>query len=387
MGRPLKVLQFIDSLDPGGAETMLVDLSLGLRELGLEITIGHFGNPWLAERCHDEGIAQSTIDAHRWYKSTWTLPAFVGSFAKYIKENNYDAVHAHLYGATVAAAIAGRLIHTPIIGTLHDSYTLTERPARIRLLQLAAMAGAKLVSVAHQMEDQFCSMGRFNATAWRTIHNGIDTQRFQPCADGTEHASERASLDLPVNGLLIGSVGRLVPLKRFAELIRICCQSDVDAHLVIIGDGPERPHLQALIDQLAASDRVHLLGQRNDIAKLLPLFDLFTLWSETEGLSCSIAEAMSCGLPALVSDVGGNHELITHDQSGYLIPAEHQSELAAHLQKLCIDNQLRRQIGAAARLRIENEFSLTTMINAYAALLDPQRVEAEKSPAIARKLQ
>ena len=369
MDQSKKVLQFIDSLDPGGAESLVIDLSLGLQDLGMDVTVGHFGNPWLAERCQNEGIPQAIIRGHRWYKSSVTLPWFIFSFSKYLRSNQFSAVHAHLYGATVAAAIAGRLSGIPVVGTLHDAYTLTERPSRIHLLQLAAFSGAQLVSVAQYMERLFRTMGRFNSAAWQTIPNGIDTERFYPRQTGNDLAAARTNAGLPTGGPLIGSVGRLVPLKRFNELIEAFSRSEISAHLVIIGDGPERPELERLIQQRGVTEKVHLLGQRSDISSLLPLLDLFALWSETEGLSCSIAEAMSCGLPSLVSDVGGNRELIEQDSSGILVPADATDQLVAYLQTLCSDEQQRNRLGNAARLRIEHHYSHTEMINNYAGLL------------------
>jgi len=369
MDHSKKILQFIDSLDPGGAESLVIDLSLGLQDMGMEVTVGHFGNPWLAERCQSEGIPQAIILGHRWYKSSVTLPWFIYTFSKYLRSNQFSAVHAHLYGATVAAAIAGRFSGIPVVGTLHDAYTLTERPSRIRLLQLAAFCGARLVSVAQYMEELFTTMARFNSAAWQTIPNGVDTERYYPRPRGNDLAADRTTAGLPTDGPLIGSVGRLVPLKRFNELIEAFSRSEVSAHLIIIGDGPERPALERLIQQREITEKVHLLGQRSDISSLLPLLDLFVLWSETEGLSCSIAEAMSCGMPSLVSDVGGNRELIEQGTSGILVPADATDQLVAYLQTLCNDEDLRNQLGNAARRRIEHNYSHTAMINNYAGLL------------------
>lgn len=363
---------------------MVIDLSTGLQELGMAVTVGHFGNPWLAERCGQRGLPQLVVGNHAAFKSTASLPRFAWSFAAQIKREGFHAVHAHLYGATVAAAMAGPLAHLPVVGTLHDAYTLTERPARIRLLQLAAFAGAPLVSVAHYMQALFCGMAWFPSGAWRTIHNGIDTDRFAPlptAAPDTAHrAGQRRALGLPAQGVLIGSVGRLVPLKRFDALIRAFVVANVPARLVIIGDGPERDTLQSLVAQLGAGEQVKLLGQRGDVADLLPLFDIFTLWSETEGLSCSIAEAMACGLPCVVSDVGGNSELVTQGETGYLVPPQDTAELASRLTALCQDVAQRWRLAKAARSTIEHQFSLAAMTKAYARMLDPANTHGQNVP-------
>jgi glycosyltransferase involved in cell wall biosynthesis len=376
--RPRRVLQFIDTLGFGGAESVLINLSIGLRDQGFEITVGHFGNPWLSRRCDDEQLPQIIISGYRWYKSSLSLPAFVVSFAKFLRTNQFDIVHAHLYGPTVAASAAGWLVSTPVVGTLHDSYTLTERPRRIRLLQLAAVFGTQLVSVAGYMERSFKKIGYFKPGVWSTIHNGIDSQRFRPGVNNDDLGAAREASGLPARGVLVGSVGRLVSLKRFEQLIKAFNKSGIEGHLIIIGDGPEKEFLLDLINQLGASAKVHLLGQRDDIEKLLPLIDLFALWSETEGLSCSVAEAMSCGLPSVVSDVGGNHELISDGQTGYLVDATDLDALTKRLVLLASNVNLRKQLGSAAHQQIVRKFSIDTMTDAYSVLLDPGRIAQRK---------
>ena len=347
-----------------------------LRELGIEITVGHFGNPWLARRCEEEQIPQLLIGAHQHFKSTLTLPLFAQSFAKEIKRHQFDAVHAHLFGATVAAALAGRLAGTRVVGTLHDSYTITERRARIYLLRIAALTGTKLVSVAEYMQTLFCSMAKFPPNSWQTIHNGVDTAHYKPLTDKIDREACRAQLGLPTSGVLIGSVGRLVALKRFAELIQAFCRSPSEAKLIIIGEGPERAVLEKLVLDLDAGNRVYLLGQRDDISTLLPLLDIFTLWSETEGLSCSITEAMACGLPCVVSDVGGNHELITSGQNGYLLPAEGQEILNKTLTELTASHSMRKLMGEAALQQTITHFSIDTMAHKYETLLRTGHTDA-----------
>ena len=291
------------------------------------------------------------------------------SFAGQLRADGFEGLHAHLFGAVIAGTFAARLAGVRSVGTLHDSYSVTERPARIRLLQLAAKSGVQLVTVASQMEALFRNMGRFPADRLQTIANGIDIDRYRPISSQAQQRQEREKLGLPDELPVIGSVGRLVPLKRYDELIRAFMSANTDAHLVIIGDGPESAALNALVSNLGGQQRIHLMGQREDVSQLLPLFDIFTLWSETEGLSCAVAEAMACGLPVVLSDVGGNHELAA-PTCGVCIPPDQPAVLSGELSRLCENLSLRTAMGSAARQRIEAKFSLASMTKAYARLLD-----------------
>jgi sugar transferase (PEP-CTERM/EpsH1 system associated) len=198
----------------------------------------------------------------------------------------------------------------------------------------------------------------------RQIYNGVDTQRFRPAAAGPLPASQAP--------LIIGSVGRLQAVKNHQLLVASVAlllqnQPHLRARLRlrIVGDGPLRDDLEAQIQQLALQDIVTITGFSDDVAAQLREMQLFVLPSRNEGISNTLLEAMAAGLPVVATAVGGNIELVAHEETGLLVAADSSADLAAALQKYCQDPGLLASHGAAGRERVEQHFSLAVMIKNY----------------------
>ena len=104
-----KVAHFIDSHDPGGAETLVVEICRKIEDRGYKPEVYHFGNPWLEEQCRKHGIPTTMAPGHRWYKSAGTLPLFIPVFARFLKERRVDILHSHLFGPVTGACFAAYL--------------------------------------------------------------------------------------------------------------------------------------------------------------------------------------------------------------------------------------------------------------------------------------
>lgn len=200
-----------------------------------------------------------------------------------------------------------------------------------------------------------------------TIPNGVDTARFAPA----DTAAARATLGLSADGLVVGTVGRLDPVKDQAGLIRAfgrLAAEYPEAMLVIAGDGPRRADLQRLVETLGLSARVRLLGERSDVPTVLAALDVFVLPSIAEGMSNTLLEAMASGLPLVASRVGGSPELVEEGVNGVLVPRQAPDALVATLRGYLDDPHLRAVHGKASRQRAVAEFSLERMCAAYAGL-------------------
>lgn len=360
----MRVAQFIDTESAGGAETVVLDLCRQLQGQGLEPVLLHFGSDYLAARADQEGLEQLVVPGWRQYKSFKTLPSFILQLRRFLRQQHIDVLHSHLYGPITAAAPACLLGGIPHIGTLHDVYVVAERPARIHLLQAAALSGTRLVCVSKDMERFYRQRAYFGKHALQTIYNGT---RQQPAAETT---GLRAALGLKAEDLVIACVGRLVSLKNHRLLLQAFSRLEpaLSARLLLIGDGPMEEQLLLWAQELGVQDRVQLLGRRSDVPELLAVSDMFALTSETEGLSCSILEAMSAGLPAVVTAVGGNPELVVDGETGFLIPPGDAQQLHARLHALALDPGLRQRLGQAAQARAAALFSLDAMLESYLRL-------------------
>jgi sugar transferase (PEP-CTERM/EpsH1 system associated) len=198
------------------------------------------------------------------------------------------------------------------------------------------------------------------------IPNGVDTTRFSP----DNRQAGRRAITVPDGWMALGCVGRLEPVKDHASLLQAfaAVQNDYKALLFLVGDGPSRSAIEQQVNALGLESRVRLLGERKDVPLVLKGLDLFFLPSVGEGMSNSILEAMATGLPVVATRVGGNPELVQDDVTGILVEPSAPFALAAAMKRYLDDPELIARHGNAGRARVEAEFSLTRMLNAYESL-------------------
>jgi sugar transferase (PEP-CTERM/EpsH1 system associated) len=213
------------------------------------------------------------------------------------------------------------------------------------------------------------------------IPNGVDTEKFRPLDCGSvlkARPSElrerfRCQLGFPPDTLLIGTVGRLDPVKDFPTLMKGFRQikdSFSGAKLVIVGDGPVRSNLSRLGEELGLDSSLIWLGERNDIPELLRSFDIFVQTSIFEGMSNTILEAMASSLPIIATDTGGNPEVVSNGENGILVPVGGVTELSVALQKYLSDPVLRYKHGSNSRRRAIDCFDLSLMAARYAEMYE-----------------
>lgn len=376
-----KVAHFIDSHDPGGAETVIIEICRNVEAYGYTPVVYHFGNPWLEEQCRKHRIPESLVPGHRWYKSSRTLPLFIPLFIRFLRQQKVDILHSHLFGPVTGASFATFLAGIPHIGTFHDIYTVEDKKERIRYIRLSKLLGTRLVTVSQQMKEYLAGLGGFDNGALTAIVNGVDLERFS-LQGGDAPAVRRArypDLGLCPDDVVLISVGRLEEIKGYDVLLEAFGRLDRQdpVKLLIIGEGPCRPDMERQIDELNLRSSVMMLGQRNDVPALLNLCDFFVLASRSEGLSCSIIEAMAAGLPIVATNVGGNSELVLHGLNGYLAPAEDPEVLSIRMQSVIDDAARRRKFGEMSLQVARKQYSLDAMIrkyvNTYDAIIEKSR--------------
>lgn len=184
-------------------------------------------------------------------------------------------------------------------------------------------------------------------------------------------AELRHSFGLPSQGLLIGSVGRLDPIKNYAVLVEAFARLAPrfrDACLALLGDGPQGPALRRLAESLGVAHRVHWLGRRPDPQNFFSALDLFVLPSLGEGMSNVVLEAMATGLPVVCADLPGHREVFTPDVEGVVASPCSGESFAHALSLLICDRERCLALGAAARRRAVARFNLQRMISDYETL-------------------
>ena len=207
------------------------------------------------------------------------------------------------------------------------------------------------------------------------IYNGVDSAKFHP----------RRGARVPVgptgfmhdDTIIIGSVGRLAPVKDFPTLIQafnrllqLWPEGRTRLRLVIVGDGPTRTECEGLIAELGLGKQLWLAGDRSDVPELMQAMDVFVLPSLGEGISNTILEAMACGLPVIATDVGGNPELVMPNKTGTLVPPGDAEQMAQALLTYVGDPARIAQEGGAARAEVEARFSMQAMVAGYMRVYD-----------------
>lgn len=361
-GRP-RIAQIIPSLRVGGLEKVVLRLveSLGDPIEHLVVTPSIDG----PLRQHFPRSVRVVPMAEHHPSDRWNALRMARLFRAF----RPDIVHTRNW-TCIDAVIGARLAGVPVV--IHGEHGRDasdpqgRNPLRRRVRRLLAPLVTEFVTVSRDLARWLTEDVGIPARKVTHICNGVDTDRFLP---GDRDAARRA-IGVP-NGLaVVGTVGRLDPVKDHMGLIRAFAEGVAyrAAILVIAGDGPTRPELAELVRTLGVEDRVRLLGERADIPLVLRALDLFVLPSVGEGISNAILEAMATGLPVVATRVGGNGELVSDGLTGRLIEPRSTAALAQAIRQYLDDPVLGKMHGRAARDRAERDFSLERMLAGYADL-------------------
>lgn len=250
-----------------------------------------------------------------------------------------------------------------------------------RLRRLYAPFVGHYVALSKDLAGYLAGPVGISAARIEQIYNGVDTVRFAPAAAGP----------VPIAGCpfsapdhwLIGTVGRMQEVKNQTLLAHAFMRAlDMEpalrqrARLVMVGDGPVRAQVQAILGAAGLADRAWLPGERHDVADVMRGLNCFVLPSLAEGISNTILEAMATGLPVIATDVGGNAELVDSMRTGCIVPPSDAEAMARALVRMFTDRQGSASMAAAARAEVLRRFSLESMVAAYQALYDRQLAAA-----------
>lgn len=368
-----KVLMVHNYSSWGGNLATVLALCERLPARGFDVALAAPSSQPYVARFKDAGVP--TFDAE--VKNKYDVRSY-RRYSELVKGEGFGVVHTHTRRADFVAALGGRLAGAVTVSTQHgqinlDRHTLQEKrdlAARFYCFCLRNFFD-KHVGVSAEIADELRSRCRVPAAKVTHIPNGLDAAPFVE-AGGERFAFRRkigarrwtvvatvvASLDSKGHGDLLAAVAELV-----AE--------GVDLTLVIAGEGHwGRPVIGKAAAELGIADRVHLLGFRDDVPRVLAGSDVFVLPTPSEGLSIAIMEAMAAALPVVATAVGGNAELVEPGRTGYLIPVGDVAALAGALRVLARDPGKRKAMGRAARSRVTLDFTADKMADRYAGLYE-----------------
>ena len=362
------VIHYTDSDGFGGAEQVVLQLLGGLDRQRWQPMLLHHGgasSERLARRAGEIGVALRRVP---WVARLRQLPRGLFPLVRAIRAERPAVFHAHLpapmsgkYGL-LAAALAGV---PATVATVH-LYTDVRPGWRADLGQRVAQARVgRYIAVSEEVARRM--RGRFRLTASRVtiIRNGIDLALFDRPADPDLRRWLEGQPPRPV----ALTVARLDPQKGLDHLLAAAAAVP-GAVFVVAGEGPERPRLERLAQELGVADRVRFLGHRSDVADLLAACDVFVLPSLFEGLPLSVLEAMAAGKPVIATCVGGTDEAVIDGESGLLVPPADSSALAAAIRKVLGDPRVAGRLGQGGQARVRREFDARRMVAEVSALYD-----------------
>lgn len=365
LGRAPRMFHLCNSLEMGGAEALAVqmvnDQAARYPCLPALITLRPCADTLLRRRV-DHRVTVQDLGMHRGV--SWTA---VAALRRVIGRTGTQVIHAHNPGPLLVAAAAGIGTRVRIVYTHHGSGVIPRFGQQPLLRAWLLHRCQHFVGVSPEatacLQQSF--QNRIAARKVRTILNGVRIEPRPARPGGT--ATCWADDGTPV----IGYVGRLAREKRVDLIIQAMAQLSawgIAARLVVVGDGALRTGLEEQSAALHRAGRVVFLGNRPDVAELLPRFHLFVNSSDTEGISLGILEAMAAALPIVATAVGGTPLLLEEGISGRLIPPGSPDALAAVLRALLVDPQQRKQLGRAAQARARTRFSFRAMMDRYEEL-------------------
>jgi len=350
----MNILHVINSLQCGGLEKVTIDLSMGLRERGHHVIVCCLEG--LGDLYKDDLGGVEVISLNKKPGLDLRLPFRLAMRAR---RNKTDVIHTHNPGPLVYGTIAGKLAHVPaIINTRHG------RAPKTYIGSLWAMNNA-IAAISHDAKGELVKVNHIEPGKVRVVHNGIDLEGFDNSPN--DHLNEKKKLGLD-DTFVIGTVSRLAWEKDQASLI--AAFEKVQAleprvRLVFVGDGNLRHELEHQARRSGIEDKVIFLKFRDDVNSIIRSFDVFVLPSLMEGISISLLEAMASRLPVVVTDVGGNPEVVTDNETGILVPPKAPEKLQKAIVRLFNDKALARRLGEAGRKQVEEKFTIDNMVSEY----------------------
>jgi glycosyltransferase involved in cell wall biosynthesis len=393
---PIRVLRVIARLNMGGPAIHVANLAAGLEPLGYHTTLvagslarGEDSMAFLADRL---GVSVVPVPEMEREVSPLNDARAVHRLARLIEELRPHILHTHTAKAGALARAAALLVgpaRPPIVvhtfhGHVLKGYFGTTRTAFFRRVEnVLAAASDVLIAVSPEVRDELVELGVAPRQKFAVVHLGIPfTERLGGPTAGIDL---RHAYGIPEEVFVIGWVGRMTGVKDTDTVLRVTAavrELGVDAALCMVGDGPEREHLEQLARDLRIARHVYFVGYQTDVSPYYELFDAFVLPSVNEGTPVSAIEALASGTPVVANRVGGVPDVVRDGVDGFLVEIGDVEGAARRLFELARDPALARRLGAAGKSRVISRYAVERLVDdvdrLYRSLLEAKNLNGRR---------
>ena len=381
-----KILHIITRLDMGGSaqNTLLTCLHLSREyEMILVCGISQESNMTDSERT---AVERQLEEAKRCGVKVVTVPSLVRRISpisdilalydltRLIHKEKPDVVHTHTSKAGILGRLAARIagvptiVHTPHGHVFFGHFGPMVSRIFLWIEKLFAPLTDRIVALTSGESRDYIDLNVYPSEKLVTIHSGVDVEKFSQVPDGA--VEKKRSIGLSQDGLVVGFIGWLLPIKGPMHLIRAMAkvwQAHEDTNLLFIGKGDLDVELRAEAMKISANGKINFLGWRSDIDEIMPIMDILVLPSLNEGMGRVLVEAMAAGKPIVASSVGGIPDLVQHNHNGLLVPPGDEKALAEAILEIINNPAKAKMMGEHGRA-LCHQFSLEAMVKEIDAL-------------------
>lgn len=383
---PVKIVRVIARLNVGGPALHVTYLTEGLASRGYETTLvaGDVarGEESMERVARSAGVEIVRLPGlSRELSPVHDLVAAL-RLARILRDVRPDVVHTHTAKAGAVGRFAALFAGRPRPVVVHTFHGHVLRgyfgPAGSRMFRaierLLATISDRLVAVSPEVRDELVGLGVAPASKFEVIRLGIDLEprvRF----DG-DPSEARRRLGIPQEAFLVGWFGRMTAVKRTEDLLHVLValrRHGVDAALLLVGDGDDRPRLEQLAHELGVARSCLFLGYQEDVAPFYAISDAVVLTSANEGTPVTIIEALAAGRPVVATEVGGVADVVDDGATGFLVDPGDTDAMADRLARLAADPGLAAALGSEGRRRVTERYAVARLVDdvdrLYRALL------------------
>lgn len=374
----IRIGRVITRLNIGGPAQHVILLSAGLPKEEFEtlLVVGkeEEGEGSLLDLARAKGFQPLLLPRlHRPIRPPDDLSTLVALFRLFRRWKPH-IVHTHTSKAGTLGRLAARAAGVPIVvhtfhGHIFEGYFSPWRAkAFLNLERLLATLTTRIITLSEGQRRELLALKIGSEEKLAVLPLGLELDHFS--ASAAKSGQLREELGLSEEGRLVGIVGRLVPIKGheiFLQAARSVAEKLPSCRFLVVGDGPERSELQGMAEALGISSKVLFLGWRRDLDRIYADLDLCTLSSYNEGTPVSIIEAMAAGVPVVATQVGGVKDLVTHHETGLLVPPGDSQALASAIVTLLNDPEGAQRMARAGRERAYPFYDVKALLSRMSA--------------------